>query len=137
MLDGVMPALIAGTAPRIKQDLTRGSYFGGRKPADGKIDWRLPAKRIHDLVRGVAPPYPGAFTAIDGRTLRILRTRMAGVRHAAGVPRIIVEGNSCYAICGDGQSLEILALDADGKPLTPADFSARFGAEHKLDTSPQ
>ena len=50
---------------------------------------------------------------------------------------MIVEGNSCYAVCGDGQSLEILAMDADGKPLSPADFAARFGAELKLDTSPQ
>ncbi len=76
VLDRSLPALINGNAPRRPQDLTQGGYYGGRKPEDGRIDWRLPAARIHNLVRGVAPPYPGAFTEIGGRTLRILRTRV-------------------------------------------------------------
>jgi methionyl-tRNA formyltransferase len=55
-LGGALPQLIAGTAPRRKQDLSQGAYFGGRKPEDGRIDWTQPARRIHDLVRAVAPP---------------------------------------------------------------------------------
>ena len=38
-LDAVLPALLAGTAPRRPQDLGEGSYFGGRGPDDGIIDW--------------------------------------------------------------------------------------------------
>ena len=45
VLDRHLPGLIAGTAPRIVQDLKAGAYFGGRKPADGRIDWTLPAAR--------------------------------------------------------------------------------------------
>jgi methionyl-tRNA formyltransferase len=48
-------------------DLAAGSYFGGRRPADGRIDWAWPAKRIYDLVRAVTHPYPGAFTSYGGR----------------------------------------------------------------------
>ena len=44
------------------QDLSHGSYFGGRTPEDGRIDWSKSAREIHNLVRAVAPPYPGAFT---------------------------------------------------------------------------
>ena len=40
-------------APRLAQDHSQASYFGGRKPADGEIDWRWPAKRVYDLVRAV------------------------------------------------------------------------------------
>ena len=71
-----LPALIAGTAPRIPQDLSRGSYFSGRKAEDGIIDWSRDATSIHNLVRAVAPPYPGARTTVEGRQARILRTHV-------------------------------------------------------------
>src|SRR5262245_58211941 len=74
VVDRVLPALLAGTAPRVPQDLTRGSYFGGRKPEDGRIDWRSGAAEIHNLVRGVAPPYPGAFSDVGGKRIRVLRS---------------------------------------------------------------
>ncbi|HXF16701.1 MAG TPA: formyltransferase, partial [Burkholderiales bacterium] len=59
-----LPLLVAGNAPRRIQALARGSYFGGRKPEDGCIDWNETAESVHNLVRGVAPPYPGAFTTV-------------------------------------------------------------------------
>ena len=55
-LDRALPGLLSGTAPRIAMDLRTGSYFGARRPEDGRIDWRLDAQRIHNLVRAVAPP---------------------------------------------------------------------------------
>ena len=63
------PLLASGRAPRLVQDHSQASYFGGRKPADGEIDWRWPAKRVYDLVRAVTHPYPGAFTWHRGRRL--------------------------------------------------------------------
>ena len=72
----VLPALLAGTAPRIPLALSPGNYFGGRKPEDGRIDWRQPARAIHDLVRAVAPPYPGAFTDVAGQRVDVLETRV-------------------------------------------------------------
>ena len=62
-----------------------GSYFGGRTPEDGRIDWSQSAAAIHDLVRAVAPPYPGAFTTIGGRPARVLRDARA--RRGARPPR--------------------------------------------------
>ncbi|HXL75359.1 MAG TPA: formyltransferase, partial [Burkholderiales bacterium] len=67
-----LPHLLAGTASLKKQDLSKGSYFGGRRPEDGRIDWSKSALEIHNLVRAVAPPYPGAFTD----RMKILRTRV-------------------------------------------------------------
>ncbi|NDP43380.1 MAG: formyltransferase, partial [Aromatoleum sp.] len=66
ILDRVLPALLAGTAPRVRQVLEEGAYFGGRTPEDGRIDWQKDAATIHNLVRAVAPPYPGALTAVGG-----------------------------------------------------------------------
>src|SRR5262249_5467118 len=61
VLDRSLPALVAGTAVRHPQNLSVGSYYGGRRPEDGRIDWTQSASAVHNLVRGVAPPYPGAF----------------------------------------------------------------------------
>ena len=71
------PQIVAGTAPRRPQDLTAGSYFGRRHPADGRIDWRWPARRIFNLVRAVTRPYPGAFGCVNGKKLTIWQARIA------------------------------------------------------------
>jgi methionyl-tRNA formyltransferase len=65
------PKLVAGTADRIPMDLKAGSYFGGRKPEDGRIDWNKSAVQIYNLIRGVTHPYPGAFTELQGEKLII------------------------------------------------------------------
>jgi len=65
------PLLLEGRAARIPMDLRNGSYFGGRKPADGLIDWNMGAVEIYNLIRGVTHPYPGAFTFLDGRKVYI------------------------------------------------------------------
>ncbi len=62
MLDEILPKLKKGIAPRTPQDPAKASYFGGRRPDDGAIDWAKDAKDIRNLVRAVTRPYPGAFT---------------------------------------------------------------------------
>lgn len=124
-LDSVLPALIAGTAPRIPQDLGRGSYFTGRKPEDGIIDWSLDATSIHNLVRAVAPPYPGARTRIEGRSSRILRTHVLDtVTHHT--PTLTVENGAIVAHCRSG-SLSVLDLEIDGVRVNPDGLARQFG----------
>ncbi len=132
VLDRSLPALIAGTAPHVPMDLAAGNYCGGRKPEDGRIDWRWPAARVHNLVRGVAPPYPGAFSSFEGLELRVLRTRLAPGAAQLAAPALYAEDGSCFAVCGDGARLQILEMELDGQPLSAADFAARFGKQHLL-----
>jgi len=55
-------ALAAGTASRIPQkSLGPSTYFGGRKPEDGRLDLDGGAAEAFDLVRAVADPWPNAF----------------------------------------------------------------------------
>ncbi len=130
VVDRSVPRLVEGNAPRIPQNLALGSYFGGRRPEDGRIDWTRPAAEIHNLVRGVAPPYPGAFTELAGRKLRILRTRVAREqRQVSGPPAIYVSGENCFASCAHGSTLQILAMELDGAALRPQDFRSRFGSK--------
>ena len=128
VLDRALPGLLDGSARPVPQDLARGSYFGARKPEDGRIDWRLPGKRIHDLVRAVSPPYPGAFTDIGGRRLRVLRTRCLAERAARGAAELTGDSlGRLVARCADGTVLHILECDLDGEPLGADNLRERLG----------
>ncbi len=126
-LDRALPALLAGSAPRIPQDLSRGSYFGGRRPEDGRIDWARDAVTIHNLVRAVAPPYPGALTTLAGRAARILSSRVLDPARPAGEPCIEIVGGSLVANCGGGGTLTLRRLEVDGRDVGPDEFARRFG----------
>ena len=64
-------ALLAGTARETPQDESQVTYFGGRKPEDGRINWTQSSRQIFNLIRAVTDPYPGAFTDIHGTRLMI------------------------------------------------------------------
>ncbi len=127
-LHDALPALIAGTAPRRPQDPRLGSYFGGRRPEDGVIDWSKSAADIHNLVRAVAPPYPGARTTLDGKPARILRTRVLEATSAAtNAPSLRVEQGRIVASCAGGGKLAILALEAEGALVSADALSGAIG----------
>jgi methionyl-tRNA formyltransferase len=123
VLARALPRLLDGSAELKPQDLASGSYFSGRKPEDGRIDWSQPARDIHNLVRGVAPPYPGAFTRVEGAPLRILRTKIEAGRAARpGGAGLYCDGGAYYADCSDGGVLRL--LEVEGAP-EPAKIGAR------------
>jgi methionyl-tRNA formyltransferase len=122
----ILPALLAGTAPRLSNDLSQGGYFGGRKPQDGRIDWAQPAQAVYNLHRAVAPPYPGAFTELDGCTYVIERARLSAQGPTSLPPGLAVVDNCIFGVCGDGRMLAISALLADGVAITPAQLQTRL-----------
>ena len=67
LLDDLLPLIKSGQIPRQKQDLKAGSYYGGRRPEDGRIDWKKPADEIYNLIRGVTRPYPGAYALTENK----------------------------------------------------------------------
>jgi methionyl-tRNA formyltransferase len=71
LLRELWPRIEAGTAPRIPQDPARASYYGRRRPEDGRIEWGRTARECWNLVRAVTHPYPGAFTHASGRKLYV------------------------------------------------------------------
>lgn len=71
LLADLLPRIAAGDIPRRRNEIEKGSYFGGRRPEDGRIDWTRPALEIYNLVRAVTRPYPGAFSSLGGETMRI------------------------------------------------------------------
>src|SRR4051812_5765080 len=124
LLDRALPALAAGTATPRPLDLSQGSYRGGRKPADGLIDWSSPARRIYDLVRGVTHPYPGAFTTLDGRRLLVwwslpVESAQAAAPGTEPGTIITVDREGITVAAGDG-AVRLITLQLAGQPELPA-----------------
>lgn len=117
VLDRSWPKLLAGTAPRRPLDLSKGSYFGGRRPEDGQIDWTKDAKEVHDLVRAVTKPWPGAFTDVFGPKVTIWKTRLGGYGgHDTFPGKVEATETSVIVYCGDDRPVEILSAQPAGGP---------------------
>ena len=127
------PMLLAGTAERIPMDLAAGSYFGGRKPADGLIDWNKSAVQIYNLIRGVTHPYPGAFTWLDEKKVIVWQ---AWPVEGSSEPGRIVATEPLLVGTGAGL-LEVRSLQMDGEDeISARRFAESFSLDDKSFTNP-
>lgn len=128
LLREIYPQLCAGTAPRVPQDQSRASYFGGRRPADGRIDWSQPARAVFNLVRAVTHPYPGAFAVWQGRTLYVWQARpIPPVETVHVAPGTIVALRPELAIQTGSGALQLTRLQVEGDPeLLGAQWAERY-----------
>jgi methionyl-tRNA formyltransferase len=121
LLDELLPLMKIGQAPRIPLDISLGSYFGGRRPEDGCIDWRWPAARIYNLIRAVTDPYPGAFCGLkDGSRLMIWwGTPEEGREGEETKPpgTVEIEGDRVWVRTGRGR-IRLLNVQAAGERMT-------------------
>lgn len=122
-----VPKLIDGSVQEKPQDLRLGSYFGGRRPQDGNIDWRQPARQIHDLIRALAPPYPGAFFAIDRHRIFILGSYYRALPARSPSPCIYWQDGLAWADCSDGRRFLITDGRIDDAPWDEEIFRRLFG----------
>ncbi len=105
--------LLAGTAPRTVQDESKATYFGGRKPEDGRIDWNWPAARIVNLVRAVAEPFPGAFSDGGGRRLFVWRARAVD---GTGTPGTVLSAGPRPVVAAGEGAVELQRWSFDDGP---------------------
>lgn len=107
-----LPKLKNGTASFTKQIEAEASYFGRRTAADGDILWHKSAEEIHNLVRAVTEPYPGAFSHLGQRKLVVWRSRVLDTHHNKQ-PGTVLSTLPLIIACGEG-ALEIVAGQDEG-----------------------
>jgi methionyl-tRNA formyltransferase len=103
LFQDTFPLIKAGTAPRMPQDPAQATYFGGRTPDDGRINWARPALGLYNLVRAVTMPYPGAFTFVRGQKLYVWSARFLAEFPGGGGPPGTIAGlqnGGCLVACG-------------------------------------
>jgi methionyl-tRNA formyltransferase len=122
LLVKTLAGLAAGTAERIPQDNARATLAPILKKEDGRIDWRKPAKEIHNQIRGLLP-WPGAYTSFRGQQLHLWRARMAERRWDVA-PGSLIREHGVFAVGGDGAAVELLEVQAEGRKKMAADVFA-------------
>ncbi len=101
LLKAALPKLRKGTLKAVKQDEKKATYFGGRKPEDGAIDWGKTASEVRNLVRGVTRPYPGAFSFLGEK--KYIFWDVSEARGAAkAFPGTVLSVNPLTIACGKG-----------------------------------
>ena len=126
LLDELLPLIKKGQIPRQKQDLEVGSYYGGRRPEDGRIDWKKSAGVIYNLIRGVTRPYPGAFALAEDNEKVIIwwaepqEWNKSAVAGSAGI-------SSQDVLVQTGKNaIKLLEIEIQGKCFTGSQIAEYF-----------
>ncbi|MBQ6352471.1 MAG: bifunctional UDP-4-amino-4-deoxy-L-arabinose formyltransferase/UDP-glucuronic acid oxidase ArnA, partial [Lentisphaeria bacterium] len=99
MLKRALPLLAAGKAPRKAQNEAEATTFGGRRPADGEIDWSKSATEVRNLVRAVTRPYPGAFSFLGDRKCFFWSVKVVA-NPAGAAPGTVISADPLVIACG-------------------------------------
>jgi methionyl-tRNA formyltransferase len=116
---------VAGQIIPVPQDSSQATHAPMLDKKDGLVDWEKGARAIHDHVRGMSP-WPGAFTTLAGKTVKILATQVSSLARAGAAPGEIIGADKSRVLvaCGDaGRSVELLRVQLEGKkPVRGAEW---------------
>ncbi len=115
----------AGHPPAAAQDERLATYEAPCRDEHAEIDFRKPAREVHNLVRG-CDPQPGAFTALGGRRLRLFDAAAPGAPVAAPPGSIIAIDEKAMTIALNGGSLVVrrARFEPSPKKVSPAELAA-------------
>ena len=128
MLRRQLPALLAGTAPRRPQGRADGPPLPKRTPGMGLTDWNRPARAVHDWIRALTWPYPGAFTFRGDQKIMLWAAAPQGAS-AAQRPGEVLEcgADGVRVATADGTILLTSASDPGDPPGPASAWAARSG----------
>jgi len=116
-LDG----LSRGALVPVRQDPGQATLARILEREDGRIDWRRSAGEISARLRGFAP-WPGAFTTLDGKLLKVLAASIQEPAGQAARPgsAFRVTGRGMGVACGGGTALLVERVQPEGRPAQEA-----------------
>lgn len=118
-----------GTLNPVKQDESKSTYASMLSKELCPVDFTKSAKDVHNLIRGLYP-WPVATTKINGKTYKIHKSQKVSDKLNGKCGEIVDNNNRLLVMCGDGNCIEILEIQAEGKRKTD---SASFLRGHKID----
>ncbi|MEO6908393.1 MAG: bifunctional UDP-4-amino-4-deoxy-L-arabinose formyltransferase/UDP-glucuronic acid oxidase ArnA [Abditibacteriaceae bacterium] len=103
LLDEQLPLIKSNAAQRTSQDSSKSTYYGGRKPEDGIIDWTKSATDIRNLIRAVTMPYPGAFSYRANRKFLVWQSSISEQNSVNDeTPGTVLSVEPLIVACGEG-----------------------------------
>ncbi len=113
-----MEQLNTGTLQPIPQDHRKASYAPPLKKEDGLIDWSRDARGIFNRIRGFNP-WPGAFTYLKGRRLKIFRGEIVNEEIGERAGKVIQSGSEGVKVITGKGSLLIKEVQLEGRKRMP------------------
>ena len=121
-LEDAIEKIADGTAVRTPQDHSASTYAPMLSKDLSPMDWTRSAQALHDQVRGLIP-WPCASMELGGKKVKVFKTRMGGEINATAGTILTAGKQGLEIACGDGHSLWILELQAEGgKRMMSADY---------------
>ena len=120
MLLRVLEGLETGSLVPRKQDPSAGRTWPKRRPEDGLVSWTdMTAPELHNMVRALTRPYPGAFFHFKGRKVFVWHSRVPR-RQLQGTPGRVLEksGDEYLVACRKGTAAVNDLTDESGRPVT-------------------
>ncbi|MBB1202118.1 bifunctional UDP-4-amino-4-deoxy-L-arabinose formyltransferase/UDP-glucuronic acid oxidase ArnA [Enterobacteriaceae bacterium 89] len=110
VLRDALPLIRDGQTKETAQDESQATVVGRRTPEDGRLIWEKSADELHNLVRAVSDPWPGAFGYVGTNKFIVWKSR---VRHdLSAQPGKVISTSPLVVGCGNG-ALEILTGQTD------------------------
>ncbi len=121
ILEETIDTLIKGELKPEKQNHDEFTYAPMLSKELSPIDWNLPAREVHNKIRGLSP-WPSATAMLGGKKVKIHKSELVPeTGKTAG--EIVENGKRLVVACGDGKCIEILTIQAEGKKaMSAADF---------------
>lgn len=107
LLRDALPQILDGSFRETVQDEAQATRVGRRTPEEGRLDWDKPAETLHNLVRAVSDPWPGAFSFVGANKFIVWKSRVCHDVVAAK-PGTVISVAPLRVACGAG-ALELLA----------------------------
>ena len=105
LISEFMPKLLSKTYTVIEQDESVANTWRKRTRTDGVIDWRMSAEAIHNLVRALSKPYPGAEFAYKEYSVKVWSTaitEMVNIENMEPGKVVDIENGAPVIKCQDG-----------------------------------
>ena len=125
MLQQQLDALLLGAAPVRPQRPDDGDVLPKRTPEMGITDWTRTVSQVHDWIRALTHPYPGAFSLLGGSPVRLWRAEPGrlGEQHRPG-SFVGMDGGGLHVAAADG-TVRLLRVAENDREEDAASWFAR------------
>lgn len=110
VLEQALPAIKRRETRDVLQNESDATYFGRRTPEDSFLTWNRPATTLHNMVRAVAAPWPGAFSYSGTQKFTIWSSRVHSQPQTAQ-PGTVISVAPLLIACSEG-ALEVVTGQA-------------------------
>lgn len=126
ILGQALPAIMRKEIHEVQQNEREATCFGRRTPEDSRLEWDKPASRLHNMVRAVSSPWPGAFSYSGTQKFTVWSSRVHPQTHSAQ-PGTVISVSPLLIACSQG-ALEIVTGQAgDGITMQGAQLAQVLG----------